>query len=183
MNFHTSKCFFSTLTVNKWTSIFEDFPELISIIYDSFEFMTKRKWIDIYAFVIMRDHVHILWTVNKEDDAGTIISKFKAFTGREILKNLKSLDFEYYQDNFISSRKDRDSKFWKLVSGNLRIQHPIIFNQKLKYIHQNPIKGSYKSCDKPFEYRYSSAKSYYCNQSEFMFLTLASTLPRIKIET
>ena len=172
MYFKTSKCYFSTLTVNKWASIFDDFPESVNVLYNSFEYMTNQEWLNIHAFVIMRDHIHLLWTINSDYEIETLVTKFKAYTGREIIRNLKRKDFEYYQENFLSVRKDRESKFWKLNSNNLKIDHLDIFRQKLNYIHSNPTKGLYQTCNKPEEYHHSSAKSYLHVLSLFNFLTI-----------
>jgi len=58
------KIYFWTATINKWQKLLlgKEFKE---IIISSFEHLSKIKKIDIYAFVIMPNHIHVIWKVNE----------------------------------------------------------------------------------------------------------------------
>ena len=163
--------YFSTLTINGWISLFEDFSDCIDILYESFVYMVNEKSVSIYAFVVMKDHLHIIWK-SKYDNIDDVTSSLKKFTGRKFLYYLRSNDTSYLDENFLSKRKDRNYKFWKSNSSNFLIQHSEIFRQKMDYIHYNPVKGDYKVCAHPGEYYNSSFNSYETMESQFPFLTL-----------
>ena len=164
--------YFSTLTINNWISLFEDFPKCNDIMYESLSYLTKENLVTIYAFVIMRDHMHLMWQPGDGNEINTLVTKLKKFTGRRFRSHLQLHDSDYLEQYFMSNRKDRNFKFWKINSSNLLIQHKDIFIQKINYIHENPTKGEYKTCDSPTEYFHSSANSYKIRASEFAFLTL-----------
>jgi len=171
MTFANENIFFTTLTVNKWVNVFTDVPESVFIITDTWTYFTKKKNIKIYGFVIMSDHLHFLWSCDNEDSADELISNFKKYTGKSIIKLIKEVSIDYL-DNFMTVRKDRDHKFWKIRGGHLKILSDEIFFQKLEYIHLNPTKGEYKTCEDAIQYPWSSAKAYLYESSNFSFLTL-----------
>ena len=171
MEFKSLKLYFVTITVNNWIPVFRDMPETQNIILESFRYLKKNENITIYGFVIMRDHIHFIMKCSIEKEAEQIVTQFKQHTGRHIINFLKDLNSGYLE-NFISERKDREHKFWKIRGGLLLIQSKPIYQQKLSYIHQNPCKGDYKSVATPEEYHMSSAKAYSDNISNFSFLAL-----------
>jgi REP element-mobilizing transposase RayT len=95
----------------------------------------------------MRDHMHLVWKPGDDYEINTLVTNFKKFTGRRFRSHLELHDSDYLERYFISDRKDRNFKFWKINSSNLLIQHKEIFIQKINYIHKNPTKGDYKTCD------------------------------------
>ncbi len=166
--------YFSTFTINKWVSLFIDFPESNHIIINSFNDMVTMKECKIYSFVIMRDHIHLIWQVNLHDPK-VLRTSFTKFTGRAIVQYLKITNEEYLK-NFKSERIDREHKIWKQSKTDLLIRHNDVYLQKLTYIHNNPIKGNYKSVENPEDYRYSSATSYLIGEKNFRFLTIRNEL-------
>ena len=171
MNFTDNQVFFTTLTIENWVPLFEDYESSNNIIHDSLLYFKNQKEIKVFAYVIMRDHIHLIWQILKFNELQSILKRFKQYTGLSIVKLLKT-ESHLYLSNFDSNRNDRIYKIWKLTSSSTRIMHPDIFLQKRNYIHENPTKGIYKSVDLPEEYLYSSAKSYADNYSYFPFLDL-----------
>ena len=57
---------------------------------------------------------------------------------------------------------------WKTDSLSVDLYSSIVFNQKLKYIHNNPVKAGI--CSLPEEYEYSSADYYELNKSKWDFI-------------
>ena len=54
--------------------------------------------------------------------------------------------------------KDREYQFWKRNSLSVDLFTTKVFEQKLAYIHYNPVKAGL--CQLPEEYHYSSARYY-----------------------
>ncbi len=161
--------YFSTFTVQNWVSVFLDFPKSNEIILESLDYLSKNGEIIVYCFVIMRDHIHLVWEFEKKENIHEIIRRFKSFTGSRVIKLVGSADEEYLE-NFQSERQDRKYKFWKVGSNDYHLLHKDIIFQKIKYIHKNPLKGDYKTVDSPKDYFYSSSKFYVTDQSDFKFV-------------
>ena len=87
--------YFSTISINKRVSIFIDYEDNIHFVLDSFSYLVNNKLVDIYSFVIMSDHVHLLWLIKNQHDVDDVITKFKKFTGKKIADYLKANDPEY----------------------------------------------------------------------------------------
>lgn len=163
--------YFTTLAIDFYVPIFDDFPECTFILLNCFQYLTENDSIEIYAFVIMRDHLHVVWKIADPLTIDEIITKFKKYTGSEIRKYFKHINKEYLQF-FESSRTDRKHKIWKTSKGNLQIQSSEILTSKVRYIHNNPTKGNYKVVDDCSSYSFSSAKTYSKKSSNFRCLTI-----------
>ena len=72
---------------------------------------------------------------------------------------------------FISTQSDREYHFWERRSRTIDIASRKIAEQKLDYIHQNPLQEKWKLAEQPEDYFYSSAKFYLKNKNDFSFLT------------
>ena len=64
--------------------------------------------------------------------------------------------------------KDRTYQIWKRNSLSIELSSVKVFQQKLNYIHYNPVKAGL--CNLPEAYRYSSAWLYVLNKTEWEFL-------------
>ena len=165
------RTYFTTLTVEDWQPVFELYPNCAQIFLECLEYVSNKQLASIYAFVIMKDHVHLILEVN-DIPIKILIQKIKKHTGSKIIRLLYDTDKDYLEVNFQTIRKDRKYKFWKIVNGNIEIIGDNMFAQKLRYIHENPTKGNYAVCSSPDEYELSSAKSYSMSKSLYSFLTL-----------
>jgi putative transposase len=62
-------------------------------------------------------------------------------------------------------------QFWERNSLSVELRSSKVFNQKLEYIHHNPVKAGL--CINPEDYYYSSAKFYTTGVDDFGMLTNA----------
>ncbi|MEO7312707.1 MAG: hypothetical protein ABIX01_20140 [Chitinophagaceae bacterium] len=72
-------------------------------------------------------------------------------------------------EHFYMGAKDRLFQIWERNPLGIEIKSDKVFNQKLDYIHQNPVKAGL--CLFPEEYLYSSASLYVGNNSAWGWLT------------
>ena len=70
--------------------------------------------------------------------------------------------------DYVVSKADREHQFWKRNSLGVELFSIEAFEQKLGYIHANPVKAGL--CNYPEEYRYSSAIFYEKQSDEFGIL-------------
>ena len=79
------------------------------------------------------------------------------FTADAFKKDLKATN-EQFLEEFKVNKKDRSYQFWKRDSMQIDLYSEKFFEQKLEYIHMNPVRAGL--CTLPEEYLYSSAKCY-----------------------
>jgi REP element-mobilizing transposase RayT len=56
--------FFWTATINQWQKLLLQ-DEYMEVIISSLEYLSNAGKIDVYAFVIMPNHIHLIWKTNE----------------------------------------------------------------------------------------------------------------------
>ena len=157
---------FFTATIAEWKPLLAD-DRLKEIILSSLKHRVKKKELRIYAFVIMSNHFHIIWQAEAGHDLKSIETSFKKFTAAAFTEELKkTADLKLYKVN----KADRQHHYWKRNSLGIEIFSPVIFEQKLRYIHENPVRAGL--CILPEDYKYSSATFYKHGKDPFDMLLI-----------
>ena len=89
-------------------------------------------------------------------------------TANELKHSMEANDYEFL-NAFLVNKADRKYQIWKRRPLSVELRTPAVFNQKLDYIHYNPVKAGL--CLNPEDYYYSSAKFYYDGTDDFGILT------------
>ena len=58
--------YFWTATINKWQYLLAD-DGFKDIIVSSLDYLSKKGKFDIFAFVIMPNHIHLIWMINEKN--------------------------------------------------------------------------------------------------------------------
>ena len=90
------------------------------------------------------------------------------FTAQQIKFDLQKTN-PALLDEFRVNAKDRTYQFWERNSLSVELRSAAVFNQKLDYIHWNPVKAGL--CNTPESYYYSSAAFYATGFDAFSMLT------------
>ena len=165
-SFLTQELYFTTTTVVDWIDVFTR-PIYKQIIIDSLTYCQKEKGLDIYAWVLMTNHLHMV--VGVQDDKyniSDILRDFKKFTSKKIMACIEEnpeesrkvwmLDRFWFVGN--NNKKIKNLKFWQDGNNIEQIYSYEFFQQKVNYIHNNPVKQ--EIVEKPEDYLYSSARNY-----------------------
>jgi putative transposase len=145
------------------TAVCYDFKVLLAeekfkmIVINSLKYLVESKEIVIYGYVIMDNHIHIIWHAIGTKTNEQIQRSLLKFTADEFKKELKTNN-ESFLEEFLVNKKDRNYQFWKRDSIQVDLYSEKFFRQKLQYIHDNPVKAGL--CTLPEEYLYSSAAFY-----------------------
>ncbi len=158
----TGEVYFVTDTVVDWVDIFTR-PLYKHIIIESLSYCQKEKGLIIYAWVLMSNHLHAIVGSNSENKVSDIWRDFKKFTSKEIINTLKTDPQESRQEWMLNrfeyagknDKKIKNMKFWQDGNDAQEIYLNDYFNQKLNYIHENPVKA--ELVNRAEDYRYSSA--------------------------
>ncbi|MFK8011495.1 MAG: transposase [Marinicellaceae bacterium] len=148
---------FLTLTVLHWIPVFTR-PDTVNILIESLNYLQK-KGLKIYSYVFLENHIHLIAQSSQLDKD---IARFKSFTAKAIIKYLIENNVKQILDQLRFYKKhhksDRELQFWQEGTHPELIQSEGMMHQKIKYIHQNPVKRGY--VDLAEHWRYSSARDY-----------------------
>jgi putative transposase len=158
---------FFTATILEWKQLLQHDvykKELIKAL----QFLVTQKRIKLYAFVIMNNHMHLIWQPLPGQTLQTIQHSFLKHTAQQMKLHLLQTNPVLLQQ-FKVAAKDREYQFWERNSLSTELHSSKVFYQKLKYIHNNPVKAGL--CVLPQDYYYSSAKFYTTGVDDFSMLT------------
>ncbi len=160
---------FFTATILDWKPLLK--PDAHKkIIMDSLKFLVLNKKIFLYGFVIMPNHIHILWRMQEGHALKNVQRDFLKFTAQQLkfrLIDSNSSMLVYFR----KAGSDREYQFWQRNSYNKRVYNRYVLEQKLDYIHLNPVQEKWKLVDYPEAYHFSSAKYYMQNIDDWGFIT------------
>nr|WP_317127700.1 transposase [Marinoscillum furvescens] len=137
------------------------------IILNSLTFLSKNNRVYIYGFVIMNHHIHLIWQMREGFSTSSVQRDFLKFTAQKI----KFYLIEHNPgilNRFEVGASDRKHQIWQRQSLSIPLYSEQVFQQKLDYIHNNPVEAGL--CSYPWEYVYSSYSFYNTSESRFDFL-------------
>jgi len=151
---------FLTFRVIEWINIFTE-PIYFEVIIDSFKYCQGNKGLLLHAYVIMTNHIHVIMSA-KEGILSSLVRDFKSYTfnkfNRLLLKDNRKYILRLVKRSFFK-RKGQQFQVWDSRNWLELIESDRFFQQKLNYIHENPVEKGYIS--NPKEWLYSSARNYY----------------------
>ena len=150
--------YFVTFTIYQWVDVFTR-KDYIDIFLDSVKFCQENKGLQVYAWVIMTNHVHLIIS-SEEGKLSDTIRDLKKFTSTKLVEAIEKNPKESRKSWLLWLLKKEDKiVFWKEGYHGEEITDQYFFESKLNYIHQNPVKAFI--VEKEEEYLYSSCGDYY----------------------
>lgn len=86
---HQDYTYFLTLTVVDWVDIFTR-PIYKEVIINSLRFCQAEKGLELFAWVLMTNHLHMVASASEGKDLSDILRDFKKFTSKSISKLAQS---------------------------------------------------------------------------------------------
>ncbi len=165
---HIKECpQFYTATILNWKKLLK--PEKYKmIIIESLQFLVQEKRVILYGYVIMDNHIHLIWKPTELFSLKHTQLSFMKFTAQRIKRDLE-INHPKVLDKFRVDLKDRTYQFWQRNPLCVDLYDSKIIIEKLNYIHNNPVKANL--CIETIAYKFSSAKFYKELNDEFNFLT------------
>jgi len=119
------------------------------------------------AGIIMTNHVHLIMSAKKDFIISNILRDLKKYTSKQIVQAIKENPKESRREWMIymferagkRNSNNKDFQFWQQGNHPIELSTPAMLNQKLDYLHENPVKAGIVY--EPQEYVYSSAIDYY----------------------
>jgi putative transposase len=156
--------YFVTFTVVEWVDIFTR-SRYADIVLNSLKHCIDEKELQLHAYVIMSNHVHLIISRKGKETISDIVRDFKKFTTSQIIKSIKE-EPESRRNwllwIFSSAGKrnpnNKNHQLWQQESHPEELITHEFMMQKLNYLHENPVRANivYKAED----YKHSSAAAY-----------------------
>ena len=161
--------YFWTITVNQWQHLLKAEDHKM-IIIDSLQWLCSRQLIKLYGYVIMPNHIHLLWNQLKMNGKEFPKNSFEKFTAKCMIRNIQ-LHHNDNLGNYSVPACDRRYNIWQRDPLAVKIRSRGMAIQKLQYIHNNPLQVHWALSGAPETYRFSSADFYATGIDEFGILT------------
>ena len=156
---------FVTLTLVEWIDLFsrERYKE---IIVENLNYCIENKGLQVYAYVIMPNHIHLIIKSDGDCELAKIIRDFKRYTAKVLYEKLRSDDAESRKNWLLrvieeegrKSSSNERIKVWRHENHPVTLETNEMIDDRINYIHENPVRAGI--CFKATDYKYSSACQY-----------------------
>ena len=163
--FHEKEgAYFISFAVVNWIDVFTRM-EYFNIITESLNYCRKNKGMLIFGYCIMPSHIHLIFR-SADAKPSELMRDFKGFTSKRLLQAIKENKQEsrreWMLEQFEASGKLKSNvkhyQFWQQDNHPIEIWSNHVFEQKLNYIHENPVKSGFVYAS--WDWKYSSARNY-----------------------
>jgi len=159
-----------TIQIVYWIDLFSR-KTYRDIIIKSLKYCSKHKGLELFGYVIMSNHIHIIVRSTTSDLSG-VLRDFKKYTSKQIIEEMtnnpesrKEWMLRLFGHAAKRQNKKGDYQVWTHENHALELYGNEFIQQKLEYIHNNPVRaGIVKNAE---DYIYSSA-SYYAGQESIL---------------
>lgn len=153
--------YFLTLTIVDWVDVFTR-DIYFKCIADNLQYCQKHKGLEIFAYVIMTNHLHLVARSQKQD-LFELLRDFKSYTSKLIYRLIvenhsesRKNWIEYFlRQNGMENHRNKWHQFWQNGNCPKIMLFDRFIEQKVNYIHQNPVRAGFVAF--PEDWKYSSA--------------------------
>ena len=157
--------YFLTLTLLEWLNIFT-MECYFKVLTSSLNYCIDNKGLIINGYVFMTNHIHLLVDTQENISLINIIRDFKRHTTKKIMELVYKDNRKYilwYTQNSFRKKSKNNQQIWRVSNWPVTVESDWFFEQKLNYIHYNPVARGF--IEDPIEWKYSSAKDYLTDRS------------------
>ena len=166
-NYHNT--YFFTATVLEWKKLLKP-DKYKDIIISTLKFLVDNRRIKLFAFVLMPNHIHLVWYIYPEQTPNLTQGSLLRYTAQKIKYDLVA-NHPLVLEKFLVQSKDRQYQIWERNPLSVEIYSDSTMQQKLDYIHYNPLQPKWKLAETAIDYYYSSARFYENGDDDFGMLT------------
>jgi len=160
--------YFWTATINNWQRLLKT-DRYKQVIIDSLEYLSSRGKIDVFAFVIMPNHIHLIWRINETNGKETTQGSFLKVTAHQFKKMLINEGGNVIEDYAVEAH-NKKYEFWQRDSLAIPLYTKKVAYQKMDYLHYNPVADQWQLAKDPCDYNYSTARFYELGVKDFDFI-------------
>ena len=155
VNFKTpGRSTFFTSTILDFVAVFAN-PSNADLMAGSLLEDLRYYGAELWAFVVMGHHIHLLATPREDMTASTLMERIKGNSARRIIPELS----DHLLEQLSIQRGLNKRSMWKVSFRSIAMTGSRMFAQKANYIHMNPVRAGL--CARPEDYRWSSCWMYH----------------------
>jgi len=163
-NLKTNVSYFITPTIVGWVDLFTR-KEIRDILINSLRYCHIHKGLNIFAYCVMSNHIHLIVNCNEPFMLKDTIREFKRHASSKMFEwmernpeSRKEWMKTIFTEAAKNDRKSKKIKLWKTGNHAIELRNEIFTWAKVEYIHKNPVRAGWIS--KPEHWIYSSARNY-----------------------
>jgi putative transposase len=159
---------FFTAVCTDWLPLLQN-DECKNVVIRALKYRVQIKEIGVAGFVIMPNHIHVIWRMSAQTKRENLQRDFLKITAKQIIDILQKQEPDMIKKITVNL-KDRKLQVWKRNSMSIDLHNEKFLLQKLNYIHNNPCHPRWDLAAHPCDYLYSSTKFYYNRENSFDIL-------------
>ncbi|WP_162426021.1 REP-associated tyrosine transposase [Pontibacter pudoricolor] len=163
--FHNKEgLYFVSFAVVYWIDVFTR-EEYFALLTDSLDYCRVNKGMEIYAWCIMPSHVHLIFRA-KANNPSVLLKELKTHTSKQLQKAIVEHNQESRKEWMLwlmeraglKNSNVKHRQFWQQHNKPIELWSAAVIDQKIDYIHNNPVEAGFVS--EPNHWKYSSALDY-----------------------
>lgn len=144
--------------------------EYKEIIVESLKYCISEKGLNLHAWIIMSNHVHLIVSAKKEFVISHILRDLKKYTSKQIYTSIQGNARESRRDWMIwmfdragkRNSNNKNFQFWQQDNHPIELSSVQLLKQRLDYLHEKPVRAGIVFA--PEEYVYGSGTDYCTNR-------------------
>jgi REP element-mobilizing transposase RayT len=157
--------YFVSFAVINWMDVFTR-NEYKDIFLDTIRYKMDEGKISIFAWCIMTNHVHLIFSVPNPNKPEAVLGDIKRYSARKLIEAIQSNPKESRKEWMIQQFKaagrntsnTSQHQFWRHDNHPIELWSDAVIREKVNYIHLNPVEAGMVAYAK--DYTYSSAIDY-----------------------
>jgi putative transposase len=157
--------FFVTLTVVGWIDVFTR-SSYNDLVIENLNYCIDNKGLEVSAFCIMPSHIHMVGRTKEGILMSDVLRDFKSYTSKKIISMIESNVEEsrkkwlLYMFKYFAKFNKHNTiyQFWQQNNHPIDLISNKWIEEKITYIHQNPVKA--RIVEEDYQYIYSSANKF-----------------------
>ena len=156
--------YFVSFATVYWIDVFTR-DEYFHAMVNSLDHCRTNMGMELYTWCVMPSHVHLIFRA-KDNDPGNLLKSLKVYTSKAIQKLIEENPQESRKEWMLWMMKKagttnsnvKSRQFWQQNNKPIELWSPHVIDQKVDYIHFNPVEAGF--VNEPEHWKYSSAIDY-----------------------
>ncbi|MFT4203119.1 MAG: transposase [Chitinophagaceae bacterium] len=137
----------------------------MQLVVGALDYCRKQLGMRIYCWCLMTNHIHLIFT-DENHQPSKLIGRFKEYTSKQLVKSIEQNPQESRKEWLLymmqrageKSSNIKHRQLWQHHNMPIELWSPDVIEQKMDYIHNNPVVAGFVS--EPQHWKYSSAADY-----------------------
>jgi putative transposase len=156
--------YFITFATVQWVDVLTR-PHYKDIVVESLRYCQEKKGLDLYAWCLMTNHVHLIAAVRETFNLSDLLRDLKKYTAKKLIAAIQNPEESrrawllwIFRAAGGNNPNNQVFQLWQQDNHPVELSTNSMVAQRLAYLHQNPVKAGIVFA--PEHYVYSSAIDY-----------------------